>query len=399
MRLVRGWSVRCVRGFEESKPQGLRPRSSRASLARLKPCPCRYSIRPFAIAFLVVFAQLALAQGRIDCSTVDSRILKKPVHYCVQVPGHYDQKDAQGRLRRFPVLYYLHGLGDDEQSFSRSGGWTLIEDLREHGRIGDFLIVAPRGFASFYVNSADGKLRYSDFFVREFTPYIEKKYRVMPGREGRAVTGISMGGYGGLRFAFAYPEMFSAVSAQSAALMLISPDDLNAAAESRMPVMNALGGVFGNPIDVGHWRANDPFVLAKKNRAALKGMAIYFNCGQSDDYGFEKGAAALDQQLTKEGIAHEYRPYPGRHSINYFLSHLEEVMEFHSRAFDRNASSVVGPRSSANTVVSRQSLVVGKGQRDREPWNPTFAQRTRKHGAPSFYFRPFPKIQFVTSKF
>jgi S-formylglutathione hydrolase FrmB len=297
---------------------------------------------------LLVLSSAVAAQGRIDCSSVDSRILKRPVHYCVQVPGHYEQQDARGQVRNFPVLYYLHGLGDDEQSFSRSGGWTLIEDLREHGKIGDFLIVAPEGGASFYINSADGKLRYSDFFLREFLPYIEKKYRVMPGREGRAITGISMGGYGALRFAFAYPEMFSAVSAQSAALMLISADDVNAAAESRMPVMNALGGVFGNPLDVGHWRTNDPFALAKKNRAALKGMAIYFNCGQSDDYGFEKGAAVLDKQLTAEGIPHEYRPYPGRHSINYFLSHLEEVMEFHSRAFGKSQSSVVGLRSSAS---------------------------------------------------
>jgi S-formylglutathione hydrolase FrmB len=299
----------------------------------------------FLLIVVRVSSSLAFAQGRIDCSSIDSRILKRPVHYCVQVPGHYDQKDGQGQLRSLPVLYYLHGLGDDEQSFSRSGGWTLIEDLREHGKIGDFLIVAPEGGASFYINSADGKVRYSNFFLRELVPYIEKKYRTVPGREGRAVTGISMGGYGALRFAFAYPEMFSAVSAQSAALMLFSADDLNAAAESRLPVMNALGGVFGNPIDVGHWRANDPFALAKKNRAALKGMAIYFNCGQSDDYGFDKGAAALDKQLTAEGIAHEYRPYPGRHSINYFLSHLEEVMEFHSRVFGSKSSVAIRQRN------------------------------------------------------
>jgi S-formylglutathione hydrolase FrmB len=286
------------------------------------------------------FASTALAQGRIDCSSLDSRILKRPVRYCVQVPARYEQKDAQGRLRSFPVLYYLHGLGDDEQSFARSGGWTLIEDLREHGRIGDFLVVVPAGDASFYINSADGKVRYSDFFLREFMPYVEKKYRVVPGREGRAVTGISMGGYGALRFAFADPQLFSAVSAQSAALMLYSAEELNAASEGRLPVVPVLGGAFGNPLDAGHWLANDPFVLAKKNRAALRNMAIYFNCGQSDDYGFEKGAAALDRQLTKEGITHEYHAYPGRHSINYFLSHLEEVMEFHSRAFEEGRSSV-----------------------------------------------------------
>jgi len=275
---------------------------------------------------LLIFCTPAiLAQGRIDCSSVDSHILKRPVRYCAQVPGSYDRKDASGQLPRFPVLYYLHGLGDNEQSFSRSGGWTLIEDLREHGKIGDFLIVAPEGRSSFYINSADGREHYSDFFLREFLPFIEKKYRVSPGRENRAVTGISMGGYGALRFAFAYPELFSAVSAQSAALILDSPEALNAT--------GMLGDVFGSPIDMAHWRANDPFALARKNRAEIAKMAIYFNCGQSDEYGFDKGAAALDKQLTREKIPHEYHPYPGGHSMNYFLGHLAEVIEFHSHAF------------------------------------------------------------------
>lgn len=284
------------------------------------------------LAVLTTFASpLASAQGRIDCSLLQSKILKRAVHYCVQVPGNYD-KDPNAH---YPVLYYLHGLGDNEQSFSRSGGWTLIEDLREHGKIGDFLIVAPEGGASFYINSADGEQRYSDFFLREFLPYIEKKYRVQPGREARAITGISMGGYGALRFAFAYPEMFSAVSAQSAALIVESPEELNELGRSRPETAEALAPLIGNPINISHWKANDPFSLAKKNKNALKNTAIYFNCGQSDDYGFETGSAALDKQLTAEGIAHEYHPYPGGHSMNYFLAHLGEVIEFHSRAFQR----------------------------------------------------------------
>ena len=291
---------------------------------------------------LLIFCTPAiLAQGRIDCSSVDSHILKRPVRYCAQVPGSYDRKDASGQLPRFPVLYYLHGLGDNEQSFSRSGGWTLIEDLREHGKIGDFLIVAPEGRSSFYINSADGREHYSDFFLREFLPFIEKKYRVAPGRENRAVTGISMGGYGALRFAFAYPELFSAVSAQSAALILDSPEALNAT--------GMLGDVFGSPIDMAHWRANDPFALARKNRAEIAKMAIYFNCGQSDEYGFDKGAAALDKQLTREKIPHEYRPYPGGHSMNYFLGHLAEVIEFHSQAFTEAKAAHASAHSSARS--------------------------------------------------
>jgi S-formylglutathione hydrolase FrmB len=176
-------------------------------------------------------------------------------------------------------------------------------------------------------------VRYSDFFLQEFIPLIETKYRVIGGRGHRGISGISMGGYGALRFAFAHPEMFSAVSAQSAALITESPQELDTAAKSGAPLGKLLATVFGDPIDVPHWRDNSPFVLAQKDAAAIRRLAIYFNCGQDDNYGFEKGAAALDEQLKKEGVKHEYHPYPGDHSVTYFLSHFAEVMEFHSGEF------------------------------------------------------------------
>ncbi|MCU1297340.1 MAG: putative esterase, partial [Acidobacteriaceae bacterium] len=123
------------------------------------------------------------------------------------------------------MLYFLHGLGENEQALFKSGGWDLIEDLRQQHKIGDFLIVAPEAKRSFYINSADGKVEYSDFFTKEFMPYIEGKYRIKHERSARAISGISMGGYGALRFAFAYPELFSSVSAQSAALITESPEE------------------------------------------------------------------------------------------------------------------------------------------------------------------------------
>jgi len=214
-----------------------------------------------------------------------------------------------------------------------SGGWTLLDDLREHHQMGDFLIAAPEGRRSFYINSADGTVRYSDFFLQEFMPEIERKYRIRAGRAGRAISGVSMGGYGALRFAFAHPELFSAVSAQSAALITESPEALDAASQTGMPLTNVLAPVFGRPIAIVHWRENNPFALAKQNATALHGLAIYFNCGQDDNYGFEKGAAALHRQLEQQGVKHEYHPYPGDHGVTYFLSQFAEVMEFHSRAF------------------------------------------------------------------
>jgi S-formylglutathione hydrolase FrmB len=142
-----------------------------------------------------------------------------------------------------------------------------------------------------------------------------------------------MGGYGALRFAFAHPELFSAVSAQSAALITQTPQELSAAGETNGPLGRVLANAFGQPINPAHWKQNSVFALAKSNQAGLSNLAIYFNCGQSDDFGFEDGAAALHQQLQAEAVKHEYHSYPGDHSLTYFLSHIGEVMEFHSRAF------------------------------------------------------------------
>lgn len=283
--------------------------------------------------FCVICGSEAHAQGRIDCNALNSQILHQVVHYCVYLPSGYDVTTAQRSALRYPVLYFLHGLGDNEQTLFNSGGWTLLDDLRRQHKIGDFVIVAPEGRRSFYINSADGSVRYGDFFLREFIPYIESNYRIRHGREARAISGISMGGYGALRFAFANPEIFSAVSAQSAALITTSPKELNAAARAGAPLARVLAAVFGNPIDASHWNDNNPLVLAKRNSTGVRKLAIYFNCGQDDNYGFEEGAAALHQILEKEGIKHEHHLYPGDHSLAYFLAHFAQVMEFHSRAF------------------------------------------------------------------
>lgn len=282
------------------------------------------------LLLLLAFGIAASAQSRIDCNALKSRILGDAVRYCVLLPPSYDAKIANHPARQYPVLYYLHGLGDDEQTLFKTAGWNLIEDLRQQNKVGEFLIVTPDAKATFYVNSADGKVRYSDFFLHEFMPYIEATYRIRRERRFRAITGISMGGYGALRFAFAYPDLFSAVSAQSAALMTEFPRELSAPSHSDTPLIRLLRSTFGNPT---HWKENDPFALARINKTGVSKLEIYFNCGQDDEYGFEVGASALDHQLQQEHIKHEFHLYPGNHGASYFGAHLGEVIEFHSKMF------------------------------------------------------------------
>lgn len=266
----------------------------------------------------------SIATGRVECNTVPSKILARSVSYCVVLPPSFDADKA----RRFPILYELHGLGDNEQFFVHSGLWNLVEDQRERQELKDFLIATPAGGASFYIDSKDGKVRYEAFLLQEFFPFIEKKYRASAGRANRAISGVSMGGYGALHLAFRHPQLFSSVSAHSAALIEKLPAFVNG---PQAPRSRVLGAVFGNPPDTAFWNANSPLTLARS--ANLAGLKIYFDCGDQDDYGFEAGAAALDKILTARKIAHEFHIYPGRHDPGYFAAHIPASLAFHSRLF------------------------------------------------------------------
>jgi S-formylglutathione hydrolase FrmB len=266
------------------------------------------------------------AAGRVECRAAPSRNLARDVRFCVLLPSSYDSQAK----RRYPVLYYLHGLGFNEQALVNTGGWSLVEDLREQGKLGEFVIVAPAGGSSFFINSQDGRQRYEDFFLQEFLPLIERRYRIRADRAHRGITGMSMGGYGALHLAFLHPELFGSVSAHSAALIARLPAGGSAAGRGAMP--SIFGRVFGMPFDRAFWEQNDPLRIAR-DAPGLNRLKIYFDCGDDDDYGFEAGARLLDEELKSRGIPHEFHLYPGGHDALYFATHLPASLEFHSRAF------------------------------------------------------------------
>ncbi|MGH9702720.1 MAG: alpha/beta hydrolase, partial [Candidatus Acidiferrales bacterium] len=270
--------------------------------------------------------------GRIECVSISSRILAHSVRYCALLPPSYDT----GKSSHYPVLYYLHGLGENEQMFVSSDGWQLIEDLRDQGKIGEFLIVTPDADRTFYINSREGRTRYEDFFIREFLPYIERRYRIQPGRAHRGIAGISMGGYGALRFAFRYPQLFSSVSVHSPALLEKFPA-IAVSNPRHSQVVRMMGTAFGSPPDPAYWDRNTPFALARTSRPS--GLKIYLDCGTEDEYGFNAGAQQFHDLLSARGIPHEFHLYPGGHDWQYFASHLPASLEFESNAFGLSAKT------------------------------------------------------------
>ena len=295
------------------------------------------SLRP--VARLVCIAVVGLlaasggnAQERADCRVYPSAVLHVPVRYCVFLPASYSA--AEAKTRKYPVLYLLHGLGGSGQTMAADGEWTALQDLRRANKVGEFLVVAPDGWDTFYINSRDGKTPYSDFLIREFIPTMERMYRARAERAGRGITGFSMGGYGAMRLAFAHPELFGSVSAHSGALMRAPPQGVSAGASSGNPPAQLLARVFGDPIDRRFWDLNSPFVLAQRNALALMKLKIYFDCGTEDSYGFFRGASELHETLDSVKVPHEFHLYPGGHSVSYLLAHREASFEFHWREFN-----------------------------------------------------------------
>jgi S-formylglutathione hydrolase FrmB len=280
------------------------------------------------LIWLFCFPSSLFATGRAECNSIPSKILNRRVPYCIVLPPSFDADKA----RQFPILYFFHGLGDNEQFFVHSGAWNLVEDMRDTGELKEFLIATPDARSTFYINARDGKESYEDFLVQEFFPYIESRYRAAPGRANRAISGISMGGYGALHLAFRHPQLFSSVSAHSAALIDKLPTFLADTAPNS-PRSRVLGGVFGNPPDPSFWDQNSPIAMART--ANLAGLKIYFDCGDEDDFGFDSGATALDKVLTSRHVPHEFHIYPGRHDATYFAAHLPASLVFQWRLFPK----------------------------------------------------------------
>jgi S-formylglutathione hydrolase FrmB len=279
-------------------------------------------IRPICALLLAASAIPAFAAGRVQCGSIKTRYMQAPVGYCAMLPPSYDAKPA----KKFPVLYFLHGLGGDQSFLISSGGWGTIEDAWEQKRIAEFVIITPQADTSFYINSRNGLVKYEDFFIRDFVPQMEKKFRLLGTRWGRAIGGISMGGYGALRFAFKYPQMFVSVGAHMPALLKQLPRGSKDAGFAAF-----FGTAFGRPLDEAFWKANTPFVFART--ANLHGLKIYADCGDHDNFGFDAGTRELDKLLTGRHVPHEVHIYPGQHDWPFVAQHLPESLEFHSHAF------------------------------------------------------------------
>jgi S-formylglutathione hydrolase FrmB len=277
------------------------------------------TLRSLAAASLALVAGLAPpARAEVRTATFRSEALGRDVSYVVDLPPSYDSSPA----RRYPVVYAFHGLFEGPGFWERRELALILARLRQQGAVPEFLVVAADGGNSFFVNGPSG--RFEDMATRDLVAHVEKTYRVVPGRNGRAALGISMGGYAALRLAFGQPSLYRAVATHSAMLLERMPSTDQGAGRWHMAAFNA---VFGNPIDPVLWTANDPIALAGK--ADPKAVpALYLDCGTEDRYGLAGGHRALDAVLNERKIAHALELVPGDHGYDFVRGRLERSLRF-----------------------------------------------------------------------
>src|SRR5476649_916181 len=183
----------------------------------------RYFPRFLALLLLCPFILLAQSGKVYDNLSPPSKILKSDRKYAVYLPPGYETSE-----RSYPVLYLLHGAGDDQTGWVQFGEVLTITDKAiADGTATAMIIIMPdantgrRG----YFNDIKGDWNYEDFFFKELVPYVEKKYRIKSDKHYRAIAGLSMGGGGSFMYALHHPEMFSLACPLSAAVGPLSLDE------------------------------------------------------------------------------------------------------------------------------------------------------------------------------
>jgi enterochelin esterase-like enzyme len=275
--------------------------------------------------YLLTFSLILFAQtGKVsDNLSLPSKILNMERKYSVYLPPDYGTSN-----RSYPVLYLLHGAGDDQTGWVQFGEVGYIADKAiGEGISTPMIIVMPdantgkRG----YFNSIAGDFRYEDFFFEEFIPYIEKTYRIRAEKKYRAIAGLSMGGGGTTIYALHHPDMFVAACPLSAAVRRYNENRDRQAAE--------LTSLKLSPEQIDeYFKKHDAVYLVENMPDDQKNQVRwYIDCGD-DDFLYE-GNSMLHIAMKKKEIAHEYRVRDGAHTWTYWRASLPEVLKFISGNF------------------------------------------------------------------
>ncbi|WP_394345019.1 alpha/beta hydrolase [Echinicola soli] len=268
-------------------------------------------------------SSLSYAQtGKVyDELTLQSEILGSERKYAIYLPPDYETSE-----RSYPVLYLLHGAGDDQTGWVQFGEVLHIADRAIHeGKATPMIIVMPdadtgrRG----YFNQIDGDWNYEDFFFEEFIPHVEGKYRIKGEKQYRAVAGLSMGGGGSMIYALHHPELFSSAAPLSAYVGPLSLDEMKRRMDTKNYTDQQLQAYYENH--------NALSLIAQIPEEDKKAIRWYIDCGD-DDFLYE-GNSLVHIAMRKHEIPHEFRIRDGGHTWTYWRKSLPLVLQYVTQAF------------------------------------------------------------------
>ena len=260
-----------------------------------------------------------------------SDLLAKQVDFSLYLPPDYEQSS-----RRYPVVYLLHGFTDDESAWIQFGEINrAVDEAIYNGDVPPMIIVMPDGGFTWYINDFRSRVPYERMFVEELIPLIDSTYRTRPGREFRAVSGLSMGGYGSLMLAMRHPDLFAACAAFSSGLH--TDDEIIQMTDERYD--RIFSDLFGHRLRgperlTEHFKAYNPLDLARTLPVEqLTKVRWYVDCGD-DDFLF-RGNAALHVLFREREVPHEYRVRDGAHEWVYWRTWVVEGLRFIGESFHR----------------------------------------------------------------
>jgi putative tributyrin esterase len=274
------------------------------------------------IALLVPASLHAQKQRRVETVQLKSELLGKVVSYRVVVPVRYLR--GAKRTRDFPALYLLHGLAGDYRN------WTEKSKITLYATRYDLFVITPEGGDGWYTDSATVSAdKYESYVLQELIPDVERRYRVSKARGGRAIAGLSMGGYGALKFGVKHPDRFIFAASMSGALdaAVRTDADPRFAWGFLRPSILQTFGESGSPVR----SANDLHRLVRELPAERLATLpfFYLDCGTED--GFLATNRELATIFLERKIPHEFRQLPGGHNWTYWDAQVQEVLKIAQR--------------------------------------------------------------------
>ncbi|HEY3372961.1 MAG TPA: alpha/beta hydrolase-fold protein [Prolixibacteraceae bacterium] len=278
------------------------------------------------LIFSLIISNQVMAQagGKVsDNLSMTSKILKMDRKYAIYLPADYETSG-----RSYPVLYLLHGSGDDQSGWVQFGEVKQIADKAiQEGKCTAMIIVMPDGDTGQrgYFNSPKGDWNYEDFFFQELMPYIEKTYRTRTDKRYRAIAGLSMGGGGTFMYALHHPELFSSACPLSASTGPVSLEEATARWGKQYP------DITKEDLAKYYARHSALELVNTMPDVQKKSVRWYIDCGD-DDFLYE-GNCLVHIAMRKKEIPHEFRIRDGAHNWTYWREALPTVLEFVSQSF------------------------------------------------------------------